>query len=79
MHDDELLKFVLIHELTHIKRFDMVFTHIKNLVACLQWYNLFILVAFRYTEDDIEVLCDKLVIERIGDYDGEGRYYRVRR
>lgn len=67
LEDDELLKYVLIHELTHIKKFDIVFNHIKNLIACMYWYNLFILLASRYMEDDIEVLCDKLVIQRVGD------------
>lgn len=67
LEDDELLKCVLIHELTHIKKFDIVFNHIKNLIACVYWYNIFILIASRYMEDDIEVLCDKLVIQRVGD------------
>lgn len=67
LKDDELLKYVLIHELTHIRKFDIVFNHIKNLIACIYWYNIFILIASRYMEDDIEVLCDKLVIQRVGD------------
>ncbi|HEM2745328.1 TPA: M56 family metallopeptidase [Streptococcus suis] len=67
LEDDELLRYVLIHELTHIKKFDIVFNHIKNLIACVYWYNIFILIASRYMEDDIEVLCDKLVIQRVGD------------
>ncbi len=67
LEDDELLKCVLIHELTHIKKIDIVFNHIKNLIACVYWYNIFILIASRYMEDDIEVLCDKLVIQRVGD------------
>lgn len=67
LEDDELLRYVLIHELTHIRKFDIVFNHIKNLIACTYWYNIFILVASRYIEDDIEVLCDKLVIQRVGD------------
>ena len=67
LKDEELLKFVLIHEMTHIKKFDIVFNHIKNLITCLYWFNIFILVASRYIEDDIEVLCDKLVIQKVGD------------
>jgi beta-lactamase regulating signal transducer with metallopeptidase domain len=67
LEDDELLRYVLIHELTHIKKFDIVFNYIKNLIACVYWYNIFILIASRYMEDDIEVLCDKLVIQRVGD------------
>ncbi len=67
LKDDELLKYVLIHELTHIRKFDIVFNHIKNLIVCTYWYNIFIIIASRYMEDDIEVLCDKLVIQRVGD------------
>lgn len=77
LKDDELLKFVLIHELTHIKRFDIVFTHIKNLIACIYWYNIFILVASRYMEDDIEVLCDKLVIQKVGDTSKNRKEYCI--
>ena len=65
--DDELLKYVLIHELTHIKKFDIAFSHLKNLIMCINWYNPFILGAVKYIEDDIEILCDKLVIKRAGD------------
>ena len=67
LEDNNLLKYVIIHEMIHIKKFDIVFTHIKNLIACLHWYNPFILVASRYMEDDLELLCDKLVIQRVGD------------
>lgn len=67
LKDEELLKYVLIHEMIHIKKFDILFNHIKNLITCLYWYNIFILVASRYIEDDIEILCDKLVIQRVGD------------
>ena len=65
--DNNLLKYVIIHEMVHIKKFDIVLTHIKNVITCLFWYNPFILVASRYMEDDLEVLCDKLVIQRVGD------------
>ena len=65
--DDELLKYVLIHELTHIKKFDIAFSHLKNLIMCINWYNPFILGAAKYIEDDIEILCDKLVIKNAGD------------
>ena len=67
LEDNSLLKYVIIHEMIHIKKFDIVLTHIKNLIACLHWYNPFILVASRYMEDDLELLCDKLVIQRVGD------------
>jgi len=67
LEDNNLLKYVIIHEMVHIKKFDIVLTHIKNVITCLFWYNPFILVASRYMEDDLEMLCDKLVIQRVGD------------
>ena len=67
LEDNNLLKYVIIHEMVHIKKFDIVLTHIKNVITCLFWYNPFILVASRYMEDDLEILCDKLVIQRVGD------------
>ena len=65
--DEELLKYVLIHEMTHIKKFDMVLSHFKNMIMCINWYNPFILGVAKYIEDDIEMLCDKLVIKKVGD------------
>ena len=67
LENDNLLKYIIIHEMIHIKKFDIVFTHIKNLIACLYWYNPFVLLASRYMEDDLELLCDKLVIQKVGD------------
>jgi len=67
LEDNNLLKYVIIHEMVHIKKFDIVLTHIKNVITCLFWYNPFILVASRYMEDDLELLCDKLVIQSVGD------------
>ena len=67
LKDEQLLKYVIIHEMTHIKKFDIVFNHIKNLISCLHWFNIFVLIASRYIEDDIEALCDKLVIQKVGD------------
>ena len=67
LYDDELLKHVLIHELVHIQKIDIIFSHIKNLSTCAYWYNLFIILASKYIEDDIEILCDKLVVQQIGD------------
>ncbi len=67
LRDDELLRHVLIHELTHIQKFDIVWNHLKYLVACLYWYNLLIIAVVKYIEEDLEMLCDKLVVQKIGD------------
>lgn len=65
LEDEELLEHVLVHELTHIKYFDIAFTHIKNIALCLYWYNIAMWIASKLFEDDIEILCDKKVLERL--------------
>ena len=77
LKDKELLKYVMIHELTHIKKYDIVYNHLKNLIACLYWHNLLILAATRYIEEDIEILCDKLVVEKVGDTSEHRKEYCI--
>ena len=55
LENDNLLKYIMIHEMIHIKKFDIVFTHIKNLITCLYWYNPFVLLASSYMENDLEL------------------------
>lgn len=67
LDDEELLKYVMMHELTHIKRFHILFNHIVNLVACVFWCNPLLIVSLKYLEQDIEIFTDKEVISRLGD------------
>lgn len=64
--DKKLLKYVLIHELIHISKYDIIWSHLKYVVACIYWYNPFVFVTLKYVEDDIEILCDKLVLKKLG-------------
>lgn len=65
--DEVLLKYVMIHELTHISRFDIIFNHLKYFIACIYWYNPLIFAICKYVEDDMEILCDKLVLKNVGE------------
>ena len=67
LDDEELLKYVMMHELTHIKRFHILFNHIVNLVACVFWCNSLLIISLKYLEQDIEIYTDKQVISRLGD------------
>lgn len=67
LEDDELLYHVLTHELTHIKKWDQLWNHLRYFTACVYWYNILVLAFLKYMEEDMEVLCDKLVLQRIGD------------
>lgn len=67
LKDGDLLDHVLIHELVHIERYHILLSHLKNLIICLYWYNPFLILSLKYFEKDIEINCDKIVVEKIGD------------
>lgn len=75
LKDDKLLKYVLIHELTHIKKFDIVINHLKYIAACVYWYNILVLAVCKYVEEDLEILCDKLVVDRTRYIKGNKKEY----
>ena len=65
--DEKLLDHVLIHELIHIKKFHILLNHLINIVACLYWFNPLLWLSLKYLDQDIEIDCDKLVVENLGD------------
>ena len=65
--DEKLLDHVLIHELIHIKKFHILINHMINIVACLYWFNPLLWLSLKYLDQDIEINCDKLVVENLGD------------
>lgn len=60
------LDYVLQHEMTHIRRFDILWKLISMLTVCIHWYNPLVWVMYRQFNRDIEIACDEGVIEFIG-------------
>lgn len=73
--DKETLRYVLNHEIIHIKKFDVVWKHLKCILICIYWYNPLVWVMGIYLNKDIEVLCDKLVIQKTGDNEKNKKDY----
>ena len=65
--DEKLLDHVLIHELMHINKFHILLTHLVNIIACIYWYNPILWLSLKYISQDIEINCDKLVVQQLGD------------
>lgn len=65
--DKKLLDHVLIHELMHIKKFHILLNHLVNILACLYWFNPLLWLSLKYLDQDIEINCDKLVVQQLGD------------
>lgn len=59
--------YILLHEQTHIRRFDHIFKLISFLALCLHWFNPFVWAAFFLSGKDMEMSCDEAVIRRLGN------------
>ena len=56
------LKYIIMHELVHIKRFDYIIKLISMLVLCIYWFNPVIWLCYILSQKDMEMSCDDKVI-----------------
>jgi len=66
LNNSEQLKLVLAHEITHIKRFDILRKIAVIIAVCVHWFNPLVWVMFVLFNRDIELVCDDAVIGKIG-------------
>lgn len=59
--------YIVLHEQTHIKRFDHVFRIIGYLALLVHWFNPLVWIAFHVSGKDMEMSCDESVIKAFGD------------
>ncbi|MCM1277326.1 MAG: M56 family metallopeptidase [Lachnospiraceae bacterium] len=60
----EQLTYILMHEMTHIRRFDMLRKIAAAAVLCIQWFNPAVWVLFLLYNRDIELACDEAVVRK---------------
>ncbi|MDE6710233.1 MAG: M56 family metallopeptidase, partial [Oscillospiraceae bacterium] len=68
--DKKTAEYILSHELTHIKRFDVLYKLFMVLAVSLHWFNPFAWVMLVLASRDIELSCDEEVVLR---KNGSGR------
>lgn len=66
-HDEVLLRYILTHELTHIRRFDVLAKWLLAFTLCVHWFNPLVWVMYILANRDIEVACDEKVIKTFGE------------
>lgn len=59
------LKFVFLHELTHIKRKDLTINVVIMLLQAVYWFNPLILYALYQFKQDCELACDAAVLTEL--------------
>ncbi len=68
--DDEKLFYIIMHELSHIKRKDVLINYIWLVAKAIHWFNPFIYLAFSSYKSTVEECCDEKVIQYL---DNNGR------
>lgn len=59
-------RYILLHEKTHIRRFDHLIKLVGFLVLCMHWFNPLVWVTFFLSGRDMEMSCDETVIKKLG-------------
>jgi len=60
--NDRELRFILLHELAHVRRGDVIVNWIASLLKLLHWFNPVLLLAFHRMKADRELACDELAL-----------------
>ncbi|WMJ85536.1 M56 family metallopeptidase [Anaerocolumna sp. MB42-C2] len=56
------LKYILLHELAHVKRNDIFINYIISLLCIIYWFNPLIWYGFHRMREDRELCCDSLAL-----------------
>ncbi|MHC4442522.1 MAG: M56 family metallopeptidase [Planctomycetota bacterium] len=66
-HDE--LGHIFLHELAHLKRFDIYLGWLTSLMQILHWFNPLVWYAFYRLRSDRELACDRLAIASMTEHD----------
>ena len=64
--DYDKLKMIVMHELCHIKNRDILKNSLWLWAKTVHWFNPLVWLAYRHHLNDIELVCDEMVIAHIG-------------
>jgi len=59
-------EYIILHELTHIKRYDNIIKFAAYFILCLHWFNPLAWAAFLLMGMDMEMSCDERVLKELG-------------
>lgn len=62
--DEATLKYILLHEYTHIWRFDVLAKLLLVTAMCVHWFNPFVWLMYILANSDIELSCDETVVKK---------------
>ncbi len=59
--------YIILHEQTHIRRYDHIIKIAAYFILCLHWFNPLVWTAFLLMSLDMEMSCDEGVLKEIGN------------
>lgn len=65
--NEEQIKYILMHEYVHIRRFDSAAKLIAAITLCVHWFNPMVWVMYALFNRDIELSCDEKVVRAFGE------------
>jgi len=65
--DEKNLRYILAHEFTHIRRFDIIKKWMLVAAVCVHWFNPLVWVMYILANRDIELSCDETVVRSFGE------------
>lgn len=63
--DDKTKRYIIMHELTHYKRKDLLFNYILLSITVIHWFNPFVWIFFKKIRQDVELATDEMVLEKL--------------
>lgn len=63
----EELSYIFTHELIHMKRWDIVYKWLVQIVVCVHWFNPFVYLLEKEVDRACELSCDEAVLASWGD------------
>lgn len=65
--DEEDLRYILAHELTHYRRRDLLYKWFAMVVKSIHWFNPLIYIVSKQIDTECEVSCDVAVTEKMSE------------
>lgn len=63
-NNEATLKYILLHEYTHIRRFDVLAKLLLVTALSVHWFNPFVWLMYMLANRDIELSCDETVVRK---------------
>ncbi len=64
--DEARLRYILLHEFVHIRRFDILTKLLMITALCIHWFNPLVWLMYLLAYRDVELSCDETVLETLG-------------